>query len=169
MSVCAWRSRIPLHILENATKTNLASAARHSTSIFAPSAGGLVANSATAQDAPIAGKATLGMTITEMRAVATCWRASKMIHAGVYNEKNETIGRVDGLFVTPDGSLSTAILDVGGFLLMKALRVAIPHSAVQADSAEGKRGRRKQGCPEKTAGVRIWQGLTSAADIGRSH
>ncbi|WP_229753919.1 hypothetical protein [Caballeronia grimmiae] len=51
--------------------------------------------------------------------------------------------------VTPDGSLSTAIIDAGGFLLIKARRVAIAHSAFQADSAEGDRGRRKQGCPEK--------------------
>jgi hypothetical protein len=143
---CARRSRIPLRIL-----------------------GGLVANGATAQDAPVAGKATLGMTVTETRLVATCCRASKMIHADVYHEKNETIGRVDGLFVTPDGSRSTAIIDVGGFLLMKARRVAFAHSASQADSAEGNRGRRKQGCPEKAAVVRIWRGLTSAANIGRSH
>ncbi|MFM0137329.1 PRC-barrel domain-containing protein [Caballeronia grimmiae] len=109
------------------------------------------------------------MTAAETRLIATCCRASKMIHADVYNEKNETIGRVDGLSVTPDRSLSTAIIDAGGFLLMKARRVAIPNSAVQADSAEGNRGRRKQGRPEKPAGVRIWQGLTSAANIGRSH
>ncbi|WP_229753920.1 hypothetical protein [Caballeronia grimmiae] len=52
---CARRSRIPLCIL-----------------------GGLVANGATAQDAPIAGKATLGMTAAETRLIAICCRASKM-------------------------------------------------------------------------------------------
>jgi len=86
---CARRSRIPLRILGNATQTNLASAARQSTFIFALSAGGLVANGATAQDATIAGKATLGMTAAETRLVATCCRAFKMIHADVYNERTK--------------------------------------------------------------------------------
>ncbi|MGO4815469.1 PRC-barrel domain-containing protein [Cupriavidus sp. 2MCAB6] len=107
-------------------KTNLPSAARLSTLVLALSAGGLVASGATAQDAPIAGKATLGVTVTEAQLVATGWRASKMIHADVYNEKNEKIGRVDDLIVAPDGSLSAVIIDVGGFLGMATHRVAIP-------------------------------------------
>ncbi|WP_408487376.1 PRC-barrel domain-containing protein [Paraburkholderia strydomiana] len=120
------RPRTPLRILENAMKTNLASAARLSTFILALSAGGFVASGATAQDAPIAGKATLGVTVTEAQLVARGWRASKIIHTDVYNEKNEKIGRVDDLIVAPDGSLSAAIIDVGGFLGMAAHRVAIP-------------------------------------------
>lgn len=107
-------------------KTNLPSAARLSTLVLALSAGGLVASGATAQDAPIAGKATLGVTVTEAQLVATGWRASKMIHTDVYNEKNEKIGRVDDLIVAPNGSVSAVIIDVGGFLGMATHRVAIP-------------------------------------------
>ncbi len=107
-------------------KTHLISAARLSTLVLALSAGGLVTSAATAQDVPIAGKATLGVTVTEAQLVATGWRASKMIHSDVYNDKNEKIGRVDDLIVAPDGSLSTAIIDVGGFLGMATHRVAIP-------------------------------------------
>ncbi|CAN7463444.1 PRC-barrel domain-containing protein [Caballeronia sp. LjRoot29] len=107
-------------------KTIPASAARLSTIVLALSAASFVAGGATAQDAPIAGKATLGVTVTEAQLVATGWRASKMIHTDVYNEKNEKIGRVDDLIVAPDGSLSAAIIDVGGFLGMAAHRVAIP-------------------------------------------
>lgn len=90
-------------------KTHLISAARLSTLVLAPSAGGLVASAATAQDVPIVGKATLGVTVTEAQMVAAGWRASKMIHTDVYNDKNEKIGRVDDLIVAPDGSLSAAI------------------------------------------------------------
>jgi hypothetical protein len=115
-----------LCILENVMKTILASAARLSTIVLALSAASFVAGGATAQDAPIAGKATLGVTVTEAQLVATGWRASQMIHTDVYNEKNEKIGRVDDLIVAPDGSLSAAIIDVGGFLGMAAHRVAIP-------------------------------------------
>ncbi|CAB3804884.1 PRC-barrel domain-containing protein [Pararobbsia alpina] len=107
-------------------KTKLLAVARLSTLLLALSAGGFVANGATAQDAPIAGKVTLGVTVTEARLVATGWRASKMIHTDVYNEKNEKIGRVDDLIVAPDGSLSAAIIDVGGFLGVAAHPVAIP-------------------------------------------
>ncbi|CAG2161269.1 PRC-barrel domain-containing protein [Cupriavidus numazuensis] len=107
-------------------KTHLISAARLSTLVLALSAAGLVASAATAQDVPIAGKATLGVTVTEAQLVATGWRASKMIHSDVYNDKNEKIGRVDDLIVAPDGSLSAAIIDVGGFLGMATHRVAIP-------------------------------------------
>jgi len=115
-----------LCILENVMKTILASAARLSTIVLALSAASFVAGGATAQDAPIAGKATLGVTVTEAQLVATGWRASQMIHTDVYNEKNEKIGRVDDLIVAPDGSLSAAIIDVGGFLGMAAHRVAMP-------------------------------------------
>lgn len=107
-------------------KTILASAARLSTIVLALSAASFVTSGAIAQDAPIAGKATLGVTVTEAQLVATGWRASQMIHTDVYNEKNEKIGRVDDLIVAPDGSLSAAIIDVGGFLGMAAHRVAIP-------------------------------------------
>lgn len=107
-------------------KTNFASAVRLPSIILALSAFGFAASGATAQNAPIAGKATLGVTVTEEQVVATGWRASKMIHADVYNEKNEKIGRVDDLIVAPDGSLSVTIIDVGGFLGVAAHRVAIP-------------------------------------------
>ncbi|MFM0049334.1 PRC-barrel domain-containing protein [Caballeronia grimmiae] len=106
--------------------TIFASAARLSTLVLVLFAGGFAASGVTAQDAPIAGKATLGVTVTEAQLVATGWRASKLIHADVYNDKNEKIGRVDDLIVAPNGSLSVAIIDVGGFLGMAAHRVAIP-------------------------------------------
>lgn len=107
-------------------KTHLISAARLSSLVLALCAGGLVAIGAIAQDVPIAGKATLGVTVTEAQVVATGWRASKMIHTDVYNDKNEKIGKVDDLIIAPDGTLSAAIIDVGGFLGMATHRVAIP-------------------------------------------
>lgn len=107
-------------------KTPLISAARLSSLVLALCAGGLVAIGAIAQDVPIAGKATLGVTVTEAQVVATGWRASKMIHTDVYNDKNEKIGKVDDLIIAPDGTLSAAIIDVGGFLGMATHRVAIP-------------------------------------------
>jgi sporulation protein YlmC with PRC-barrel domain len=83
---------------------------------------------------PVAGTAVLGVAITESIAVAVGYRASKLIGATVYNDKNEKIGKVGDLIVKPDGTLSYAIVDVGGFLGVGQHQVAIPvgqFSAIQ--------------------------------------
>ncbi|MDM0077016.1 PRC-barrel domain-containing protein [Variovorax sp. J2P1-59] len=79
-----------------------------------------------AAPAPVAAKATIGVTIAETQLVATGYRASKLLHQDVYNEKGEKIGKVDDLVVSTDGNLSTAIVNVGGFLGMGKHLVAIP-------------------------------------------
>lgn len=75
---------------------------------------------------PVAGKVTLGVSVQETAVIATGWRASKLMHAAVYNEKDQKIGRIEDFIVSPDGTLSVAIVDVGGFLGLGAHRVAIP-------------------------------------------
>jgi hypothetical protein len=75
---------------------------------------------------PIAGKTTLGVAVAEEALVATGWRASRLIHAAVYNDQNQKIGKIDDFVVSPDGTLSVAVVDVGGFLGLGAHRVAIP-------------------------------------------
>jgi sporulation protein YlmC with PRC-barrel domain len=75
---------------------------------------------------PVAGIVPLGATIIETEAVATGWRASKLMHADVYNDANQKIGKVDDFIVSPDGKLSMAVVEVGGFLGLGKHRVAIP-------------------------------------------
>jgi sporulation protein YlmC with PRC-barrel domain len=79
-------------------------------------------------DAPIAGTVTLGVAVEQVDIVANGWRASKLLHASVYNDSNQKIGKVGDLIVAPDGSLSVAIIDVGGFLGMGKHHIAIPVS-----------------------------------------
>jgi sporulation protein YlmC with PRC-barrel domain len=87
----------------------------------------VVAAMAYAQDkAPVAGLVPLGVAVVETEAVATGWRASKLMHADVYNDSNQKIGKIDDFIVSPDGKLSVAVVDVGGFLGLAAHRVAIP-------------------------------------------
>jgi sporulation protein YlmC with PRC-barrel domain len=87
----------------------------------------VVAAMAYAQDkAPVAGLVPLGVAVVEAEAVATGWRASKLMHADVYNDSNQKIGKIDDFIVSPDGKLSVAVVDVGGFLGLAAHRVAIP-------------------------------------------
>ena len=77
-------------------------------------------------NAPVAGTVTLGVAVEQVDVVAMGWRASKLLHANVYNETNDKIGKIGDLIVAPDGSLSVAIVDVGGFLHMGTHHVAIP-------------------------------------------
>jgi sporulation protein YlmC with PRC-barrel domain len=87
----------------------------------------VIAAMAYAQDkAPVAGLVPLGVAVVETEAVATGWRASKLMHADVYNDSNQKIGKIDDFIVSPDGKLSIAVVDVGGFLGLAAHRVAIP-------------------------------------------
>lgn len=76
--------------------------------------------------APVAGKATLGVTVAETEFVASGWRTSKLLSADVRNDRDDTIGKIDDMIVTADGTLSVAIIEVGGFLGMGVHRVAIP-------------------------------------------
>ncbi|MFY2628904.1 PRC-barrel domain-containing protein [Achromobacter dolens] len=141
-------------------KTQFISAARLSVLALSLSAGVLVGGDASAQDAPIVGKAMLGVSVTEAQLVATGWRASKMIHTDVYNEKDEKIGRVDDLIVSPDGTLSAAIIDVGGLSRDGDTSCRDPDPAFSADGAQTHSPGRKQRGAEKAAGVRVCQGLT---------
>jgi sporulation protein YlmC with PRC-barrel domain len=76
--------------------------------------------------APIAGGVQLGTSTQQLDLIAEGWRASKLLHAPVYNEQNQRIGRIDDMIVAPDGTLSVAVIDVGGFLGVGRHHVAIP-------------------------------------------
>jgi sporulation protein YlmC with PRC-barrel domain len=83
---------------------------------------------ATAGDAgaPVAGVVTLGTTVEVTQAIAVGNRASKLIGAPVYNEQEERVGSIDDLIISPDRSVSFAIVSIGGFLGLGSRLVAIP-------------------------------------------
>jgi sporulation protein YlmC with PRC-barrel domain len=84
------------------------------------------ASRALAQEPPPAGKVTLGVTVAEAELVATGWRLSKLIGASVQNDKGDKIGKVDDMIVAPNGTLTIAVIEVGGFLGIGTHRVGIP-------------------------------------------
>ena len=84
--------------------------------------------------AQVAGSTTIGVSVEELKAVAIGWSAKKKILGkAVYNEKNEKIGVVDDLIITPDKSVSYAIIGAGGFLGMGKHDVAIPVGQFKED------------------------------------
>lgn len=78
----------------------------------------------------VAGGVVLGTA--EMDALAYGYRVSKLLHQEVWNDVGEKIGKTEDFIVKSDGTVTFAIIDVGGFLGMGAHRVAIPVGQISA-------------------------------------
>jgi sporulation protein YlmC with PRC-barrel domain len=77
--------------------------------------------------APIAGKATLGVTVVEMDAIIAGWSAKRdVLGKAVVNDNKDRIGKVEDLIITPANEAAFAIIGVGGFLGIGRNDVAIP-------------------------------------------
>jgi sporulation protein YlmC with PRC-barrel domain len=62
-----------------------------------------------------------------MRLVVLGWSAKhKLLGHSVHNDKNEDIGKIDDIIVSPKRTVSWAIVGVGGFLGIGKKDVAIP-------------------------------------------
>jgi uncharacterized protein YraI/sporulation protein YlmC with PRC-barrel domain len=74
-------------------------------------------------------EAQLGVTVSELPEVTKGWSIKRTIlNQPVYNDKDERVGSVDDIIVTPDKALSDAIINAGGFLDLLKHNVAIPVS-----------------------------------------
>lgn len=82
--------------------------------------------------AQVAGAATVGITIEEMKVVVLGWSAKrKLLGAAVYNDRGEKIGSIDDIIVSPRRTVSHAIVGVGGFLGIGKHQVAIPMDQIK--------------------------------------
>lgn len=69
------------------------------------------------------------MATAELREVTEGWSAKRQVLGKtVYNDKNEKIGNVDDIIISPDKSVSYAIIGAGGFLGVAKHDVVIPVS-----------------------------------------
>ena len=96
----------------------------------------LSAGALTAQ-AQVAGSQTIGVSQEEIKLVATGWSAkNNILGKAVYNDKKERIGSIDDLIISPEKSVSFAIVGVGGFLGLGKHDVAIPvnHIKLEGDN-----------------------------------
>jgi sporulation protein YlmC with PRC-barrel domain len=73
------------------------------------------------------------LVAVDVKPLAEAYRASRMIGATVFNDKNEKIGEVDDLIVTPNDQVLFAVLSVGGFLGINRHLVAVPYSSLTVD------------------------------------
>jgi hypothetical protein len=104
--------------------TNPLLAAAFAAALLAASGSGHVA---LAQGAPQA----VVLVRVDPQAVATGYRLSKVRGSTVYNESNESIGKVDDIIVGTDGRNPFAILSVGGFLGIGDHLVALPYDSLK--------------------------------------
>jgi sporulation protein YlmC with PRC-barrel domain len=74
---------------------------------------------------------TISFVRVDAQALATGYRTSKVVGATVYNEANETVGKIDDLIVTPNDRVPFAVLSVGGFLGVGTSYVVIPYSNLE--------------------------------------
>lgn len=91
---------------------------------------------------PVVGKAPLGVTVIELEAVVIGWSAKHdLLGKTVVNDKNEKIGKVDDLIISPNKvgnapAASFAIIGVGGFLGIGKRDVAIPAEQLKLQNKE---------------------------------
>jgi sporulation protein YlmC with PRC-barrel domain len=82
--------------------------------------------------AQIAGSTTLGVSVEEIKAVAVGWSAKRhILGKPVFNEKNERVGQIDDMIVTPERAVSYVIVGAGGFVGLGRHNVAIPINQLQ--------------------------------------
>jgi sporulation protein YlmC with PRC-barrel domain len=67
------------------------------------------------------------------------WRGSKLIGASIYGPDNNSIGDVNDVLISDDGSIRAVVVGVGGFLGVGEKNVALPFDAldVQRDRSSG--------------------------------
>jgi len=82
--------------------------------------------------AQVAGSTRLGVSMEEVKIVASGWSSKKQILGKtVFNENNEKVGKIDDLIVAPTGELSFVIIGAGGFAGVGRHDVAIPVQQIQ--------------------------------------
>ena len=67
----------------------------------------------------------LGASTAESGLVLYGWRASKLRGADVYNDADEKIGNIDDFIIAKDGTVTFAIVNLGGFLGYSDYKVAV--------------------------------------------
>ena len=89
----------------------------------------IVLISPTISHAQVAGSTLLGVSVAELQEVVKGWSVKRtVLGQPVYNDKNEKVGSVDDIIITPDKAVSYAIIGTGGFLGLAKHDVAIPVS-----------------------------------------
>lgn len=105
-------------------QSNANSAADNGSTAAAPSSN--VSNKALGDAAPQA-------SLTQTHGM---WRASQLVGATVHNDQGETVGTVNDILVSGDGTIKNAVLSVGGFLGIGNKLVEVPFDQLKVVPAK---------------------------------
>ena len=82
--------------------------------------------------AQVAGSTLIGVGVAELRDVSMGWSTKrKILGQAVFNEKDERIGSIGDVIISPDKAVSYAIVNAGGFTGLTKHDVAIPVSQLK--------------------------------------
>ncbi|WP_250536944.1 PRC-barrel domain-containing protein [Caballeronia sp. AZ10_KS36] len=82
--------------------------------------------------AQVAGTQPLSVTVQQSQALLQGWSTKKSILGkAVYNNENAKIGSIMDLVISPDATVSAAIISTGGFLGVATHDVAVPISSLE--------------------------------------
>ncbi|WP_313602724.1 PRC-barrel domain-containing protein [Rhizobium sp.] len=110
----------------------------------APSATEQPSTSAPMTQSPTSEATTAGPFVTVPESGA--WRVSDLDGKDVYGAENESIGKINDVLVSQNGSVNAVIVGVGGFLGMGEKNVAVDISALQL--GPGDMGNQASAAPE---------------------
>lgn len=82
---------------------------------------------------PVVGGAIIAVNVDVV--ATTGYRATELLGSTIYNDKGESIGKLDDFIVGSDASVSIAVIAVGGFLGVGARMIAVPASMLKGNDA----------------------------------
>jgi len=95
--------------------------------ILIPFASAVLMLGVTPVAAQVAGSTTLGIAVAELRDVMEGWSAKRQILGQeVYNDKQERVGIVEDIIISPKKTVTYGIVGAGGFLGFDRRDVVIP-------------------------------------------
>ena len=74
---------------------------------------------------------TVDIAKVDVQKLSAGYRASKVIGSNVLYDANETIGKIDDVLVSPDGTAPYTVLSIGGFLGMDTHLVVVPYDSLK--------------------------------------
>ena len=74
---------------------------------------------------------TVDIAKVDVQKLSAGYRASKVIGSNVLNDANETIGKIEDVLVSPDGTAPYTVLSIGGFLGMDTHLVVVPYDSLK--------------------------------------
>jgi uncharacterized protein YrrD len=72
------------------------------------------------------GETILGVEVNVAKVQAAGYSANQLIGADVQNETGARVGAVHDLIIAPEGAVSLAIMEVGGFIGIDSKWIAVP-------------------------------------------